>query len=243
MKKETILVFKGDTYLEQHGKPLRVRRITHDQDFQVEERLPEDPELVWKLNPLFFVSYAEVWLAAWAPLQAKHGEKFMREFWSIYARESTSKNRAMVMKKLDPLRGTENVEFWARSLDGRKQRGQQDALADYWNDSLADWLRDCIISKNPAPLRALADSLGKQKNADKRGVPNEKWIATHLDDMEQKQRLLHCFCRLLQEKRAIPTRLELEAEAGIIRQVRAGKASDTSLAGHLRKLGLDYLPE
>ena len=113
MKKGTILVFKGDTYLEQRGEPLHVRRMTHDQDFQVEERLPEDPELVWTLNPRFFVSHAEVWIAAWRPLQEKHGEKFMRKFWNIYASESTSKDRMQAMKRLDPLKDTDKVEFWA----------------------------------------------------------------------------------------------------------------------------------
>ena len=162
MKKGTILVFKGDTYLEQHGEPLNLRRITHDQDFQVEERLLEDPELVWTLDPLFFVSHAEVWNAAWESLQEKHGAEFMRKFWNIYAGESASKERTRLMKALDPMKDTDNVEYWARSLNARKERGQQDELADYWDNSLADWLRDCIISKNPAPLRALANSLGKQ---------------------------------------------------------------------------------
>ena len=239
MKKGTILVFKGVTYLEQHGEPLHVRRITHDQDFQVEERLPEDPELVWKLNPLFFVSHAEVWIAAWEPLQAKHGEKFMREFWNIYADESASKDRAKVMKRLDPLKDTEHVEFWARSLDARKERGQQDELADYWHDSLADWLRNCIISKNPAALRSLAKSLDEQKNADKRGLPNEKWKKRPFDKMELKQKLLHCFCQLLQEHRAIPTDADLRRAAGIKPQ-----QSDTNnVSKALEDLGLGNLPE
>ena len=235
MKKGTILVFKGDTYLEQHGEPLNLRRITHDQDFQVEERLLEDPELVWTLDPLFFVSHAEVWNAAWESLQEKHGAEFMRKFWNIYAGESASKERTRLMKALDPMKDTDNVEYWARSLNARKERGQQDELADHWDNSLADWLRNCIINKDGAALRTLAKSLDAQKHAD----IGKKWITPHIDDMELKQRLLHCFCQLLQKHRAIPTNAELRHAAG----VKPQQSSTNNVSKSLRELGLGTLPE
>jgi len=243
MKKGEILVFKGDTYLEQHGEPLHMRRISykHNQDFQVEEMLLKDPKLVWTLNPIFFVSHSEVWIAAWRTLQEKHGEKFMRTFWSIYAGEKTSKDRMQAMKRLDPLKHTDNVEYWARSLNARKERGQQDGLADYWDTSLADWLRNCIIEKNAAALRRLAKSLDEQKKHkdNMREYRANKYGKPDIDDMELKQRLLHCFCQLLQKHRAIPTDKELRDAAG----VKPQQSSTNNVSKSLNELGLGTLPE
>jgi len=238
--------------MEESGEPLELILLVNKGKgiICIEDELVKTPEIVWaEIFPYTsFIKHSEAWGAAWQTLETKHGEKFMQKFWSNYASENAYKDRSRLIDSHYPHTSIDNIRQTADLLISpsehlqlslsedtntyRRMTSDKD-IQDLKNE-LAEWLLDCIEKPDAAALRRLADSLKENNHWQVKPLP---------DDMQLKPRLLHSFCQLLQKNRAIPTRIEVEDAAGIIRQVESGKASSKNVATALKSLGLDVLPD
>ena len=187
----------------------------------------------------------------------------MQEFWCLYASEMPYKERekilfpslsnadspmhvmqtAMCLDDFDEeIRSLESGEpvrldgpFGGLPANGRSAVEIAKETRLEAMEELGTWLKGCILNKNAAALRSLANSLHIEYPWEEQANKNK--------EPQLKPRLLYSFCELLQKNRAIPTRVELEDAAGIIRQVESGKASSKNVASALKSLGLDVLPK
>jgi len=248
-------MLRGDTYMEENREPLNLYIEKKEIGIIfIEDVLAKTPKRVWvsEIVPyIVFIKFSEAWGAAWQTLETKHGAQFMQKFWNNYASENAYKDRSRIIDSRFPQTSKDYVRKVAdiliypseheyleiekiKDLSKKYRQMTSDKDIQYLKNELAEWLLDCIEKPDPAALRNLANSLNE----------NNHWQAKPLtDDTRLKPRLLHSFCKLLQENRAIPTRVELEDAAGIIRQVESGKASSKNVASALKSLGLDVLPK
>ena len=198
-----------------------------------------------------FAVNSNYWSAAWQTLQARHGKKFMTRFWSAYSSKTAHENRIKTLtsnaKQKQEVDKIINLVYVLHCIEkGYSETGQNDfTQAEAIQKVLGDYLKKCVLNsdgKGTANLRNLANAVGviDKNTADPK---NHDSAATAQSKLTLKERLLKGFCDLLVEKKAIPSRTELEVQIGVSRQVDCGEANSKNVATALRALGLEMLIE
>lgn len=234
-------MLNGNTYMEKYSEQETTIPILGSDHEEIEfiraNDLEEKPELIWNpriISSIGFGQRIELWIAAWTELKKHHSDECLCKFWHNYASESACKERLRLIDAIAGPTESENIKNLATRCIYANDEEDCSYSVELAKNELADWIIDCVRKQNPAPLRALAQSLGKW---------NFYSDEFKLKSAALKTRLLYKFCKLLQRHRALPTRIELETEIGIIRQVESGKASSKNIASALKSLGLDALPK
>lgn len=233
---------------------------------RVVDAIGEDPDLVWDnkwpnetwRNVMYngaghypFAINAYYWFAAWPTLKAKHGEEFLRAFWSEYASEEAYQTRTKILttgahRKQD-INKIHHLALTLHCIEEGYIGTEHDntAQADSISKILGQHFKDCLMNCNgngAAALRSYANLVGNtEKVAD--ALNSIKSVEPEPTRSNLKDRLLKAFCDLLVENKAIATRHQLEKKAGIIRQVESGPASSKNVAAALHSLGLGILIE
>lgn len=236
-------MLRGDTYMELGGKVDDFLFIEKGKIVRVKPLLDKN-ELVWDSSAVPSIGFAaasELWLVAWETLEERHGGKFMQEFWAGYASKEPYEERWRVMDGVKGITASSErstrVKIMASMLKEEESRNSPSDDSQIWRDQLCNWLLDCIENKDAAALRGLASSFKDDEdrpNSEEQSDPQK---------IDLKPRLLYSFCELLQKNKAIPTRVELEKEAGIDRYFESGEKNYKNVAPALRALGLSMLVE